>query len=217
MTSRSGSQSDADHLNWWKGKLIRLDDRAFLLPTWGPHILDVLFSREDNTVQATNLKQLALKLAVPLKFVPRAAASLNQLGIVTACLQSPAISIVLHRDRLPRRKIGMHRRRVVLSKIERESLKDQSDYRCACCGERCASNELALDHLIPLSLLGADHPANLVPMKKKHKTEKWDRFVRKDLMFYRGERVRKPVGVRFIDGAFWPVINGRLRRSRPST
>jgi hypothetical protein len=51
-------------------------------------------------------------------------------------------------------------------------------------------------------------------MKKKHNADKWDRLMRKDLKFYRRERVRKRFGVRFIAGAFWPVINGRLRRSR---
>lgn len=86
--------------------------------------------------------------------------------------------------------------------------------RYACCGERCHSRELALDHLIPLSLLGAGHPANLVPMKKLHNAHKWDRLVRKDLKFYRREQLQQPFGVRFIAGAFWPVINGRLRYSR---
>jgi hypothetical protein len=72
-----------------------------------------------------------------------------------------------------------------------------------------------IDHLIPLSLLGADEPANWVAMSKKHNATKWDRLLRGDLQFYREEKVRQPFGVRFIGGAFWPVINGTVRYSRP--
>lgn len=217
MASRRATMSEAEHLDWWKDKLVRMHDRTFVLPKWGQHILTILAAREGNRVEAGNLKQLAAELGVPLKFVPRAVASVTRLGIVTAVLQPPAVSVELHRQQLGRRKVGLHRRRERLSESVREDLKAQSDYRCACCGERCSSRELVLDHVIPLSLLGADHSANLVPMKKRHNAEKWDRLVRKDLKFYRRERVRQRFGVRFIDGAFWPVINGKLRRgSRPA-
>ena len=51
-------------------------------------------------------------------------------------------------------------------------------------------------------------------MEKKHNATKWDRLLRGDLRFYRNETVQKRFGVRFIDGAFWPVINGKLRYSK---
>jgi 5-methylcytosine-specific restriction endonuclease McrA len=99
-----------------------------------------------------------------------------------------------------------------LSAAERESIKAKDGNRCSCCGGTFPSNELVLDHLIPFSLRGADASANLVAMSKSHNSRKWDRLVRDDIKYYRGERITQRIGVRFIDGAFWPVVNGRLRR-----
>jgi 5-methylcytosine-specific restriction endonuclease McrA len=212
MARSRASSAEMDQLEWWKGKLLRMADRTFAMPERGHQILDLLCQSEGCRVEARSFKELAARLNVPLKFVPRAVASLTRLGIVTAVLRPPDVSIVLHRDRLRRRKIGLHRKRVRLSEWERERLKAESDYRCACCGESSLAQDLVLDHLIPLSLLGADHPANLVVMKKSHNADKWDRFVRAGLKFYRREQVTRRFGVRFIDGAFWPIINGRLRR-----
>ena len=73
-----------------------------------------------------------------------------------------------------------------------------------------------LDHLIPFSLRGADEPSNLVAMSRQHNMRKWDRFIRDDVKFYRGERIRQRIGVRFVEGAFWPVVNGKLRYRQPA-
>lgn len=216
MATRRRALTEDDHLEWWKDKLVRMNERTFAMPGYGHSILTQLYTCEGNSVEAKSLKELAARLAVPLKFLPRAVASATRLGILTTSLTPPRFSILLHRDRLRKRKIGLHRRRAQLARSEREQIKAQSNYRCACCGEACQSSELVLDHVIPLSLLGADHPANLVPMKKSHNSKKWDRLVRGDIARYRNEVVSRPFGVRFVDGAFWPVINGRLRRARPA-
>jgi len=192
-----------------------MNDRTFALPKWGTHILDILLEADGGVVAGDSLQQLAKRFGVPLKFLPRAVASVTRLGIVTADLRRPVMFVAIHRDRLARRKIGLHRPRRRLPNGLRESLKAQSGYRCACCGDPFDSRKLVLDHLIPLSLMGADAPENLVVMLKAHNANKWDRFVRGNLRFYRLERVRAPFGVRFIDGAFWPHINGKVRYSQP--
>jgi len=216
MAGHRVEKSGSDHLDWWKEKLSRMDDRTFVMPKWGPRILDALLTRDGGRIETRTLKDLANQLGVPLKFVPRAIASVTRLGIVTAELRPPAIAVVIHPDRFARRKIALGRRRQWFSAADRESLKAAGDYRCACCGTKFQSRELVLDHLIPLSLLGADELANLVAMSKKHNATKWDRLLRDDLKFYRSERVRRRFGVRFIGGSFWPVINGKVRHSGPA-
>ncbi len=121
------------------------------------------------------------------------------------------MSVTILTARLVRRKnpAQMVRRRV--PHAEAASLKRESDNRCACCGTRCAPDELVVDHLVPLSLLGADDRANWVVLTKAHNRRKWDRFAKGSLKLYRRERVEQPLGVRFRSGFFWPVINGRPR------
>jgi 5-methylcytosine-specific restriction endonuclease McrA len=74
-----------------------------------------------------------------------------------------------------------------MSQANRESLKAQSAYRCACCGDRFGPRDLVIDHLIPLGLLGADAPGNWLVMSRAHNGKKWDRFVR-GRKLYRTER-----------------------------
>lgn len=208
---------DACHLDWWKDKLARMGNRTFALPKYGPQILDVLIASKEGKIDASSLQELGRQFGVPLKYVPRAVASVTRLRIVSAHLQPPKISVTIHPDRLARRKIALSRLRRPISRTDRESLKAQSAYRCACCGDRFAPSELVIDHLIPLSLLGADEPRNWVVMSRAHNGKKWDRFVRGELKLYRAEKVLKPFGVRFIRGAFWPVINGKVRYSGPES
>jgi hypothetical protein len=215
MAGRKTGKAGPDHLEWWKTKLARMSERTFVMPVYGPQILDVLMASAGGRIDASNLKDLGRQLGVPLKFVPRALACVTRLGIVSAVLRPPTMSVTIHPDRFARRKIGLRRSRRLVSLADREFLKAQSNYRCACCGTRFGSGELVVDHLIPLSLLGADAPENWVVMSKEHNARKWDRLLQGELRFYRGERVRQRFGVRFIEGAFWPVINGKLRYSRP--
>ena len=112
-----------------------------------------------------------------------------------------------------RRKIAVERKRQRLSETDREAIKAKDGYRCACCGETFKSTELVLDHLIPFSLRGADEPSNLVAMSSQHNMRKWDRLIRDDVKFYRGEKIRQRIGVRFVEGAFSPVVNGKAALS----
>ncbi|MGH2360361.1 MAG: HNH endonuclease signature motif containing protein [bacterium] len=199
-------------LTWWRNKIRKLDDRAFG-PVAAEHAIramDAIVARTGGTVCAENLASLARAIKVPLKFLPRAVATLTRIGIARATLGRPA-SVAILTDRIARTKnpAQMARRRV--SPAEAAWLKRASDNRCACCGTRFAPDELVVDHLVPLSLLGADDPANWVVLTKAHNRRKWDRFSRSGLRLYRRERAMRPLGVRFRGGFFWPVINGRPR------
>ena len=178
MAARKRSKTDPDDLKWWMDKLVRMDDRTFIMSKWAPHIIDQLLGGEGGCVEARSIKELGIKLGVPLKFVPRAVASVARLGIVTAELQPPDIVVTIHRGRFSKRKIAVERKRQRLSKGDREAIKAKDRYRCACCGEKFESTELVLDHLIPFSLLGADEPSNLVAMSRRHNMRKWDRLIR---------------------------------------
>lgn len=214
MGTRTQRMTEADHIAWWKGKLTRMDDRTFVMPKYGPQILDLLMTEPDGQIEAQSLNDLGVRLGVPLKFVPRAIASVTRLGIVTAELSGGSLAISIHRDKLARRKFAMGRSRQRLSNEVREGIKAASKNRCACCGKPLDSGKWVLDHVIPLSLMGADEEPNLVPMLKKCNAEKWDRLLRGGLKYYRGEKVGTRFGVRFINGVFWPVINGKVRTSR---
>jgi hypothetical protein len=204
-----------NHVEWWRRKVARLGDRAFgpACSAWALRTLDVLLARPSGTVNADNLRTLAQELGVPLKYTPRAIATLTRLGIASARL-TPPFSVVLQTDRLSRRKISLQRQRRAVLATQSARLKAQSNHRCACCGKQFLPEELVIDHIIPLSLLGADKPANWAVLSKAHNLRKWDRFLRGALKFYRSERVLQPFGIRFINGFFWPVINGRVRCTR---
>jgi len=213
MAKKTRDMTQAEHFDWWKHKLASMTNRTFELTKWGPHILEVLLATPGGVVQAPSLAALAKTLGVPLKFAPRGIASVTRLGIVTAELRPPMFRVAIHMDQFAKRKVGLKRPRKQLSKVEREALYAASGHRCACCQKKFSAEDLVLDHLVPLTLLGADHPANLVVMFRKHNSKKWDRLVRDQIQVYRREPIVKPFGVRFIDGAFWPVINGKVRRS----
>jgi|GEM_PF-2727469 len=199
----------------WKSKIARLGDRAFgpVCSAWSLRILDVLLARPSWTFRANSLQKLAQQLGVPLKYAPRAVATLTRLGIASARL-TPPLTVVLHADRFSRRKISVQPKRRTILAAESARLKAQSNHRCACCGKKFSRKELVIDHIIPLSLLGADDPANWAVLCKKHNRQKWDRFLQGVLKFYRNERVLQPFGIRFFHGFFWPVINGRVRCTR---
>jgi hypothetical protein len=199
----------------WQCKIARLGDRAFgpVCSAWSLRILDVLLARPSWTVHANSLQTLAQELGIPLKYTPRAVATLTRLGIASARL-TPPFSVVLQTDRLSRTKISVQPKRRTILAAESARLKAQSNNRCACCGKKFSPEELVIDHIIPLSLLGADDPANWAVLCKKHNRQKWDRFLRGVLKFYRNERVLQPFRIQFFDGFFWPVINGRVRCTR---
>jgi predicted nucleic acid-binding protein len=47
MAGQRATRSEAEHLDWWKDKLVRMHDRTFVLPKWGRHILTLLAACEE--------------------------------------------------------------------------------------------------------------------------------------------------------------------------
>lgn len=64
-------ECDSSHLEWWKAKLLKMGDRTFLVPKYGPQILDILTTTKEGRINAPSLKELGRQLGVPLKYVPR--------------------------------------------------------------------------------------------------------------------------------------------------
>lgn len=202
-------------LDWWKRKLDQMHerDRTFVSRTLAWRVIECLIQRQAHRLEAHDLITLAQQLGMAPKFAPRAIASVTRLGIVTANLRPTPFWVQLHVDRLARHKSPVTPMRRPISSHERRQLRSESDDRCAHCRDQVRPEDLVIDHLIPLSLLGADARANWVVMHKRCNADKWDCFLRTAITLYRTERVVR-FGVRFVDGAFWPVVNGRLRYSR---
>jgi hypothetical protein len=199
----------------WQAKIDRLKDRAFnpTVSRWAICLFNNLAARDGFAVAGKDLSALAADLRIPLKFIPRAVATLTRLGIVSGSFM-PSVSVQLLTAQLKKRKNPSQKRRRPMPASERDRLLKESDWTCGCCNRQFPAPQLHIDHLIPISLLGADEPANWVVLCKAHNHDKWDRFLRGSLRVYRGEKVTRPFGVRFRDGYFWPVINGRPRLSR---
>jgi hypothetical protein len=146
---------------------------------------------------------------VPPKYLSRAIATLTRCGLVTGAL-CPPITLEFRPGRLKRRKGSAQAARRSLSAHERARLLHADGFRCGWCGETFRAAELQVDHIIPISLLGADEPGNWVALCTPCNRDKWDEFNR-GLQFYRGEPIVTSVRLCFKGGFFWPLINGRLR------
>jgi len=75
---------------------------------------------------------------------------------------------------------------------------------------------MVIDHIIPHAFGGADDLANLVTMQRAANSAKWDALYGR-IYWYRGERVKRRIGMRWRNGAFWPVVNGTVRTARFKT
>ena len=149
-------------------------------------------------------------LLVPPKYLSRALATLTRCGLVTGTL-CPPVALEFHPHRLMRRKGSAQAKRRSLSAQERNWLLNADSFRCGQCGDTFNAAELQVDHIIPVSLLGADHPGNWGALCKPCNRNKSDKFERVTLRFYRSEPVVTSVRLHFKDGFFWPTINGRIR------
>jgi len=197
---------------WWRNKIERLGLKSFnqSVARWAVHIFDQLSEHPSNEYSATSLEQLSKALGVPNKFVSRAVATLTRSGTVLADLRQPAV-IKLYPERLAKHKASAQSERQPITTLERRKIIKADSYRCGYCGEKFLASELEVDHIIPVSLLGADEPGNWVALCKPDNRQKWDKFERDMLRHYRGELVDGNIQIRFRNGYFWPVINGRLR------
>lgn len=211
---------DADG-KFWREKIGKRAKQSFVTtkaqkqtePTIGRYavkMLDALQEHPQAMFDAANLRELAALSGMPVKYVSRSLALLTRAGLVERDPLKPT-RVTLHRARLARRKNPSQQVRRPISASERKRLYEADGYRCGHCGEIFSVDSLALDHLVPLSLLGADEPGNWVTLCRRHNTEKLDRFEGTYIRFYRGEPVREPIGVRFKNGFFWPYINGKIR------
>jgi hypothetical protein len=202
-------------VEWWKTKVVKMGNRTFgpICTQWAIHVLDVLLDRPSGEVRAASLSGLARSLGVPLKFASRAIVTLLRVGVVSGELHG-TFDLTLKPDNFKRHKNAGSRERRGVRPLQSVEIKKRSNFTCAWCETTFDKNDLEVDHLVPLGLWGADAPENWVVLCRTHNRDKWDRFLRGRIKQYQGERVTRPCGVRFVDGCFWPVINGRLRRSR---
>ena len=214
---------DPTDLAWWRSKLLRgaQNHRDGGPRGFGPisaqhalQILDHIAEAPLFRVEVKDLSTLARLVGLRSKFLPRAVAMLARSGVVRLTL-GPTLRLELRHDLLARRKNSAQstpRRHV--SRTVRERVLRDDGFRCGHCGRVLKPARLEVGHIVPVSVLGADAPANCVALCKPHNRAAWDAFDPEFLRLYRGQRVQKPVGVRFRDGLFWPVVNGRLRRDR---
>ena len=120
------------------------------------------------------------------------------------------INVVLQRKRLRLGKASAGLRRRQITPALRAWLVAADRFRCSHCRRRFSSG-LTVDHIIPLSLLGADEPGNWVALCQADNRDKWQHFRRGFLRLYRGQPITEPIGVRFKAGHLWPLVNGRVR------
>jgi len=197
---------------WWRNKLSTVGERVFG-PAVSRHavaLLDILANAPDHRIEATDLQAFGRLTRTPITYLPRATAVLTRSGIAAAVLGRP-VSMRLLTARLKRRKNSAQAQRGRLSKSERQRVIIENRRRCAHCLETFSPTDLQVDHIIPISVFGADEPANWVVLCKPHNRRKWDAFDRTFIRLYRGHGVTRPVGLRFRAGYFWPVVNGILR------
>ena len=203
----------AGRLEYWTRKITKRWSRKGVpaVAQWASHLLYALDRRSDRSVEAASMEALATAIRIPRKFVSRALAATN--GLVS-CDPGPPLRVVLHRKRLLRGKNVVDKTRGHNSRSLRALLFSKDGHRCGRCGKKFSSDQLEIDHLVPLALRGADQPGNWVALCRRDNREKRASFQYGFIRYYRGDPVRGAVGVRFRDGFFWPHVNGRIRTDR---
>jgi hypothetical protein len=203
------NQDDAD---WWRQKIAQIGTRCFnqSISRWAVRLYDRLLVDPTGHITAPDLASLSSRIEVPRKFMTRAIATLTRSGLVHASLSGP-VHLIIDFARLRRRKNSAQVTRTAPSRRVRAALLEADGYLCGNCGKSFEVSDLTIDHIIPVSLLGADHPGNWVTLCRKDNLSKRDRFRPHDLRYYRSAPVEGSVRIRFRDGFFWPIINARLR------
>ena len=199
-------------LAWWRDKVSRRGEECFnrSIGRWASHALDRIVALSDTTITANDLEELAIHLDIPSKYITRAIATLTRSGIVTADLRSKP-ALLVHIDTFTKRKASAQKSRGSIPKSFRKRLFEADGYQCAHCKEVFDSNDLHIDHIVPISLLGADEPGNWVTLCSKCNIEKRDKFLRDYFHLFRQRPVFKNIQVRFNKGYFYPTINGALQ------
>jgi len=196
-------------IDQWKNKVRKRTASRPHVGKWAEHLFMRLLCC--GPIEGKDMRSLVASSGVPLKFLPRALAVLHRFGLVITRRRGQLVLI----GRLPRmlkpRKIGEPRVRI--SEQRRKTLIELDCGICAACGKPHKSDNLVLDHIIPLAFGGADDLGNLTIMSKNENARKWEDFAT-PIKWYRGKRVLRAVGMRWRNGAFWPVINGKPRYRR---
>jgi HNH endonuclease len=172
-------------------------------------ILDRLHQEPSGIVAGRDLKEVAAQLGIPLKFVMRSL--MFTMGIVRLDAdRQGSIQVVLQREKLGGRKAssGLSKKRIRATPELRRLLMDADQHSCSHCARKTG---LTIDHIIPLSLLGADEPGNWVALCKPCNSEKWQNLEPRFLKCYRGRKITERIGIRFRNGRLWPRINGKPR------
>jgi hypothetical protein len=198
-------------LEYWKQKARTRAEKSFgkgRLADRAAGILDRLAVAPGGVVEGKDLHEIADKFGIALKFVMRARAATMGVVRLEAGTDGP-IRVMLKRGKLSNHKAsaGISRRRP--SPELRAQILAADRQTCSHCEKRAP--RLEVDHIIPLSLLGADEPGNWVALCKPCNREKWQHLEDGFLKLYRGQRIVDPIGIRFKDGHLWPRINGQAR------
>lgn len=208
----ANSKWNDQDLAWWRDKVSRRGEECFnrSIGRWASHALDRMVSLSDTTIAAKDLEDLSSYLDIPQKYITRSIATLTRCGVITADLRSKP-SLLIHYDTLSKRKASAQKARGSISKSFRRRLFGEDGYLCAHCVKVYEGDNLHIDHIVPVSLLGADEPGNWVTLCAKCNLEKRDKFVRDYFLLFRKRKVCGNVQVRFNNGYFWPIINGAIQ------
>jgi hypothetical protein len=194
-------------LTYWKEKAQKRAEGSFgagAIPRYAMRILERLHEAPGGFVEGCDVQQVADELGVPRKFVMRALAS--TIGVVTldAGREGP-IRVQLQMDKICKVKASARLSRTPIGMTLRRQLVAADEGTCSHCEKKTA--QLEVDHIIPLSLLGADEPGNWVALCKRCNREKWQNLQAGFLKRYRGRPIVGAIGARFRDGRLWPRIN----------
>ena len=199
-------------LEYWKVKARKRAETSFgpgQLASHAVQILEVLNKDPSGKVEGTPA-EIARRFDIPLKFTMRALAS--TIGVVRMEAASKGrLRVVLQRKKLskPKASAGLPRR--APSRALRAGLLAAENNTCSRCRHRKKPSNLALDYIIPLSMLGADEPGNWVALCKACNREKWQHLNQGFLHLYRGEAIKGRIGTSFRDSRLWRVINRKAR------
>ncbi len=158
-------------------------------------------------LEAASMVELSQATGIPRKFLSRAISFLTRYNRATFD-EGPPVRLAPAKDGA---KPTSGRR--APSKADRARLFELDGGRCGQCEQPLTLAGFAVDHIIPLSFMGADEPGNWVSLCQDDNKQKSDAFTSDYLKRFRGKRVKGQVGVRFVQGAFWPFINGRIEKA----
>jgi 5-methylcytosine-specific restriction enzyme A len=198
-------------LEYWKQKVRTRAEKSFGKGKLADHaagILDRLAVAPGGVVEGKDLHEIADQFDIALKFVMRALAATMGVVRLEAGTEGP-IRVVLQCDKLSNHKASAGIPRRPPSPALRAHLLAADRQTCSHCEKKPLRP--TVDHIIPLSLLGADEPGNWVTLCEPCNRKKWQHLEDGFLRLYRGQRIVGPIGTRFKDGHLWPRINGTAR------